>query len=191
MHADHRFIIYLKENNSKGIDEIYKSYADNVKRYILKNSGDEDDAADIFQEALVDIYKLAYNPSFVLTCPFEAFLITVCKRKWLNVLKKRKQSPVTNSLDDLYTLKESDVSISESYSELIEEENTVMQVLEAMGERCKEIIKACMVGTHQEKVAESLGLTYAYLRKKKSECMSVLSTLVKEHPLFENKKALK
>ena len=89
MHPDQKFIIYLKENNTKGIDEIYALYSANVTRYIVKNSGNNDDAADIFQESLIDIYNLAHKPSFVLTCPFEAFLITVAKRKWLNVLKKR------------------------------------------------------------------------------------------------------
>src|SRR5690606_34392908 len=122
MHPDQGFIIYLKENNTKGISEIYKLYAGNIKRFIIKNSGDEDDAADIFQEALIDIYHLAHKPTFVLTCPFEAFLITICKRKWLNILKKRKQNPVTNSLDDLYTIKPNDLAISESYAEQIEAE---------------------------------------------------------------------
>lgn len=187
MHPDQRFIIYLKENNSEGINEIYKLYSGNIKRFIVKNSGDEDDAADIFQESLIDIYNLAHRPSFVLTCPFEAFLVTICKRKWLNAIKKRKQSPVTNTLEDVYTLKEVDSSTAESYIELIEREETIMQLLETMGDRCKSIIKACMSGDHQEKIADGLGLTYAYLRKKKSECMSSLGKLVNEHPLFKNK----
>ncbi len=186
MHPDQRFIVYLKENNPEGIIEIYQLYSDNVKRFIIKNNGDEDDAADIFQEAIIDIYNLAHKPAFVLTCPFEAFLITVCKRKWLNALKKRKQSPVTNSLDDVYTIKQDNYPIVESYIEQIEQEDTIMQVLETMGDRCKTIIKACMSDEHQEKVAERLGLTYAYLRKKKSECMNILGKLVKEHPLFKS-----
>lgn len=190
MHIDHRLIILLRENNTEGIEEIYALYSENVKRFIMKNSGDLEDAADVFQEALIDIYKLANKPSFILTCPFEAFLITVCKNKWLNTLKKRKQNPVTNSLDDLYTIKPSDLATSESYTEQIEEENTMMKILENMGDRCKSIIKACMTGEHQEKVAESLGLSYAYLRKKKSECMGTLRKLLIEHPLFKSKIAL-
>lgn len=185
MHPDHKFIDYLKDNSSQGIDEIYALYSDNVKRYILKNSGNIDDAADIFQEALIDIYHLAHKPAFVLTCPFEAFLITVCKRKWFNILKKRTRNPVTNSIEDVYTIKDDDVRVSEAYADQIEEENTVLHVVETMGDRCKSIIKACMGKDPQDKIAESLGISYAYLRKKKSECMGLLRKKVKEHPLFK------
>lgn len=185
MHHDHRFIEFLKDNNSQGIDEIYALYSDNVKRYILKNSGNIEDAADVFQESLIDIYHLAHKPNFVLTCPFEAFLITVCKRKWLNILKKRTRNPVTNTIDDVYTLKDDDIRVSEEYANQIEEENTVLLVLETMGERCKSIIKACMGKDSQSKIAENLGISYAYLRKKKSECMTLLRKKVKEHPLFK------
>lgn len=188
MHPDQRFIIYLKENNAQGIDEIYALYSNNVKRYIVKNSGSLDDAADIFQEGLIDIYNLAHNPSFKLTCPFEAFLITICKRKWLNVLKKRGRKPVTISLEGVYTHIQDDLIASEAYADQIEEEDAVLQVLESMGDRCKSIIKACMGKDSQEIIAEKLGISYAYLRKKKSECMANLRKLVNDHPLFKIKK---
>lgn len=188
MHPDHRFITYLKENNSDGIDEIYAQYADNIKRYVIKNSGTSDDAADILQEALIDIYNLAHRPSFILTCPFEAFLITICKRKWLNVLKKRKRKPVTNSPESVFTLKEDDFAEAEVHADQVAEENAVMQVLESMGDRCKSIIKACMGSDAQEKIAENLDISYAYLRKKKSECMARLRKLVQAHPLFQTKR---
>ena len=187
MHADQKFIIYLKENDARGIEEIYSLYSGNVTRYILKNSGDNDDAADIFQESLIDIYHLAHKPSFVLTCPFEAFLITVAKRKWLNVLKKKGRNPVTIPLENVYTIKEDDSVASEAYADQIEEENTILQVVDSMGDSCKSIIKACMEKESQDKVAENLGISYAYLRKKKSECMALLRKLVKDHPLFQHK----
>ncbi len=187
MHPDQKFIIYLKENNTKGIDEIYALYSANVTRYIVKNSGNNDDAADIFQESLIDIYNLAHKPSFVLTCPFEAFLITVAKRKWLNVLKKRGRNPVTISLENVYTVKEDDFIVSDSYADQIEEENTILKLVDSMADSCRSIIKACMGKEPQDKIAENLGLSYAYLRKKKSECMALLRKLVKDHPLFINK----
>ncbi len=184
MHADQRFIHYLQHNDRQGIGEIYRRYADKIARMIRHNQGDEADAADIFQEALIDIYRLSADGKFVLTCPFEAFLVTVCKRKWLNALKKRSGSPVTNSLDDGFTVERNAEAEANDHADQLERENAVMGVLETMGEKCREIIKACMGKEHQEKVAERLGLTYAYLRKKKSECMAQLGKLVKAHPLF-------
>jgi len=184
MHPDQRFIDYLQRNDRKGIAEIYRLYADKIVRMIRHNNGDEADAADMLQEALIDIYRLSADGRFVLTCPFEAFLVTVCKRKWLNVLKKRSVSPVTKSLDDGFTLERGDEAEANGHADQLEREHAVMEVLETMGGKCRDIIKACMGKDHQEKVAEQLGLTYAYLRKKKSECMARLGKLVKAHPLF-------
>jgi hypothetical protein len=37
-----------------------------------------------------------------------------------------------------------------------------------------------LTGERQEKIAELLGVTYGYLRKKKSECMASLLSYVNE-----------
>jgi len=185
LHADQQYIRFLQQNDTRGINEIYRLYADKIKRLIVTHNGSEDDAADIFQESLVDIYKMSADGSFVLTCPFEAFLVMVCKRKWLNALKKKGRSPVTKLTDDVSAFKEADLQQAEQQAVQVEQEQTIMQLLEQLGDKCREIIKACMTSRHQEKVAESLGLTYAYLRKKKSECMAGLGKLAKEHPLFK------
>ena len=183
-HADQRFITYLQRNDNRGIAEIYTVYGPKITRMIQYNNGDASDAADVMQEALLDIYRMSADGRFVLTCPFEAFLVTVCKRKWLNVLKKKSSSPVTKSTDDGFTIDREDEAEAELHAAQLERERTVMQVLASMGDRCREIIQACMGKEHQEQVAERLGLTYAYLRKKKSECMAKLSSMVKAHPLF-------
>jgi RNA polymerase sigma factor (sigma-70 family) len=185
LHQDQRYITFLQQNDARGIGEIYRLYADKIKRLIVTNSGSEEDAADIFQESLVDIYRMSTESDFVLTCPFEAFLVLVCKRKWLNVLKKNGRSPVTKSFDDVSSFKQEEWDSAGEYARREERETTIMELLEQLGDKCREIIKACMSGDHQEKVAESLGLTYAYLRKKKSECMAGLAALARQHPLFK------
>ncbi|MEC3879621.1 RNA polymerase sigma factor [Parapedobacter sp. 10938] len=185
MHPDQRFITYLQCNDNQGIAEIYTLYAPKIARMIQYNSGDAADAADIMQEALMDICRMSADGKFRLTCPFEAFLVMVCKRKWLNVIKKKSGSPVTKSIDDGFIIDKSDEQEAERHTQQLERERTVMQVLSSMGERCREIIQACMGKAQQEQVAQQLGLTYAYLRKKKSECMAELGRLVKAHPLFK------
>lgn len=187
MHPDYRYITYLKENNAKGINEIYSLYADSVKRYIIKNSGNAADAGDIFQEALIDLYHLSQKPSFKLTCPFEAFLVIICKRKWLNELKKRGRKQVTKLGDEVFTIKEQDEKEGEAYFDQINQENAIVALLNAMGERCQSIIKACMGQESQEEIAKRLGLSYAYLRKKKSHCMAELRKMANDHPLFKSR----
>jgi len=185
MHPEQKYIQYLLANDSRGIGEIYKRYADKVVRMVQYNSGSDDDGFDIFQESLMDIYHMAKDRDFQLTTAFEGFLLLVAKRKWLNALKKKSTREVTNADESVFNIEDDSEREHQQHLDLVERENTVMELLETLGERCREIIKRCMASKNQEKIAESMGLSYAYLRKKKSECMAKLGKMAKAHPLFK------
>ena len=177
-HPDQRFVLALLNNDAAVIKEIYKQCARQVSSYICFNNGSADDASDIFQEALIDIYHQAKNKDLQLTCPFNAFLFMVCKRKWFNELKKRSLLPVTNNADDVLHTGEDAFALADELEQQKEQSDRFYAAFEKLGDRCKEIIEWSMKGEAQEKVAEALGVTYGYLRKKKSECMASLIKLV-------------
>ena len=54
-----------------------------------------------------------------------------------------------------------------------------MTMFQKLGDRCREIITKCLGDQPQDEVALDLGVSYAYLRKKKSECMAELIKLIK------------
>ena len=105
-HQDQKYIDALVYNDTSLINELYQKYAGKIKAMILKNNGDETDAADVFQEALMSIYQKAKNDSFTLTCPLDAYLYLICKTRWINELKKRSSKGVTFIEDDGYSFKE-------------------------------------------------------------------------------------
>lgn len=145
----------------------------------MKNSGSGADAGDIFQEALIVIFRQAKEKDLKLTCPFEAYLLIIVKRMWFNELKKRGRRGVTIDVDEVYNLGTNDRKELEEKMMEQEKENKVMQFFETLGERCKEIIRLCLKkGASQEEIANQLGISYAYLRKKKSECMAQLARKV-------------
>lgn len=184
MHPDQKYIQYLIDNDTKGIGQIYASFGSKVVGMVCNNSGSEDDGFDILQESLMDIYHLAKDRQFKLTTTFPSFLLLVSKRKWLNEIKKKKRQGVTNADDFVFDIEDVSSSELEAHLQVVEKENMVMELLGTLGERCQEIIRKCMNAPHQEQVAQMLGISYAYLRKKKSECMSQLGKKVKDHPLF-------
>jgi len=179
LHTDQQYIQALLDNDVPVVREIYNKYASKVRQYILANSGSEDDAADIFQESLVDIYNQAKHKGLQLTCPFEPFLILVCKRKWLNELKKRGRQPVTKEIDDV-SIGEDVFAMAEQLKQHQEKMQVFLLCFEKLGDSCKEIIRKCMSGEDQERIAEQLKVTYGYLRKKKSECMAALTQMVQQ-----------
>ncbi|WP_276483149.1 RNA polymerase sigma factor [Paraflavitalea pollutisoli] len=179
IHKDHRYLQALLDNDQRVVSEIYDQYAGTIRRYILANSGTEDDAADIFQESLIDIYNQAKYKALQLTCPFEPFLVLVCKRKWLNELKKRGRQPVTKEIDDV-SIGEDVFALAEQVKGQQHKMEVFLQCFEKLGDTCKEIIRKCMEGGDQEKIAAQLKVTYGYLRKKKSECMASLTQMVQQ-----------
>lgn len=178
VHTDQLYLIALVNNDSVLINQIYKKCAGKVKSLITFNSGSVSDAEDVFQETLVDIYNQTKYKNLELTCPFEPFFLLLCKRKWLNHLKKRAQLPVTNSEDDLLHLSEDTFEQADLLENQLQKETLFIKAFDKLGPRCKEIITWSLKGDGQEKVAEALGVTYGYLRKKKSECMASLIKMV-------------
>lgn len=178
VHADQRFIVGLVNNDTAIINEIYQRSAAKVKSWITYNNGTVDDAADVFQEALVDIYKQAKYKSLELTCPFEPYILLICKRKWLNEIKKRSIIPVTNREEDLLHIADDTFANADDLEKQQKQSAAFNEAFNKLGTRCQEVISWSMKGEAQEKVAEALGVTYGYLRKKKSECMASLIKLV-------------
>ena len=60
-----------------------------------------------------------------------------------------------------------------------EQSQLYLKMFKKLSERCKEIITLALSDEHQEKIASQLGVTYGYLRKKKSECVSSLVQMIK------------
>lgn len=180
IHADQQYIDALLQNDAAMVDRIYQHFSPAIRRYILQNSGTEADAADIFQEALIDIYHQARHRSLTLTCPFEAFLLLICKRKWINELKKRGRSPVTKVQDDLSEFGEDVFAMTERLVIDETKARVFLRQFERLGEKCREIIRYSLGGRPQEEIAAALGVTYGYLRKKKSECLATLMSYVQE-----------
>lgn len=180
IHADQRYIEALLQNDVPMVDEIYRRFSPAIRRYILQNRGGEADAADIFQEALVDIYHQARYRALTLTCPLEPFLLLICKRKWINELKKRGHSPVTKIQDDLSDYGEDVFASAERLAGEEEKARLFLRQFARLGEKCREIIRMSLTGGRQEDIAAALGVSYGYLRKKKSECMATLLSYVEE-----------
>lgn len=188
-HSDQKYITALVENDTVLLDELYQRFSGKIKWMILQNNGTETDASDIFQDALMSIYSKAKTGGFTLTCPLEAFLYLICKNKWLNVLNKRKTQKVTNTdTDGFNPIGEDNFKLAEDCVLQQERSNLLAEKLGDMGDSCKQILKLSWSGISMDEVAKKLNVTYAYARKKKSECMAKLIGLVKQSPKFNSLK---
>lgn len=183
IHEDQKYIDGLLKNNSFIIQAIYDKFVPKVINYIKQNSGDADKAQDVVQDTLITIYNQASEKKLQLTCPFDAYFFLLCKRKWLNELKKSSNKEVT--INEEVLSKDDDAQeLAFETSVFGEKQALFTEMFQKLGDACKDLLKATFKIKSMEEVATSLGVTYAYARKKKSLCIGKLTKLVQESPKF-------
>jgi RNA polymerase sigma factor (sigma-70 family) len=99
--TDKEIIEYLRNNRyQKAVNGLYDVLS-SVRKYIHSNSGTTDDAKDIFQDALVVLYKNVQSQTFTLTVPLKTYLLAIVKNLWLQELRRRNKIPVTTEQADV------------------------------------------------------------------------------------------
>ena len=188
IHEDQKYIEGLVANNAFIIQAIYDKFAPKVINYIKQNSGDADSAKDIIQETIITIYNQATEKNLELTCPFDAYFFLLCKRRWLNQLKKIGNKEVT--INEEVLSKDDDAQELAFETSLFEQQHSLYKdMFEKLGQACKDLLKATFKIKSMEEVAENLGVTYAYARKKKSLCIGQLTKMIQESPTYKNLKS--
>ena len=187
IHPDQKYIEGLAVNNSAIIQEIYKKFVPKVVFYIKNNSGDQDQAQDIVQEIMILLFNQAKANTLQLTCPFEAYFFLLCKRKWLNELKKTSNKEVTIT-EDVGSINESGLELVEQTEQFNEKQQLFDAMFLKLGDKCQELLKLSFSIKSMEEVAEKLNVTYGYVRKKKSLCIGQLTQWIQENNNFKSLK---
>lgn len=183
VHEDQKYIDGLVNNNSFIIQTIYDKFVPKVINYVKQNSGDEEYAQDVVQDTIITIYNQATQKNLQLTCPFDAYFFLLCKRKWLNTLKKINNKEVT--INEEVLSKDDDAAQFVFETSIFEsKQNLFNQMFDQLGKSCKDLLNATFKIKSMEEVAASLNVSYAYARKKKSLCIGQLTKMVQESPTF-------
>lgn len=137
--TDQEIIQQLKKGNEACLKHLYQ-HLGMVKSMVLKNNGSEDDALDIFQEAIIAFYKSVMSGAYELRGKISSYLYEVSRRLWLNQLNRRKKY---ESSGDAVTYVDMVNEENESHS-LIALQEYMRNALEKLGEPCKSLLEAAV-----------------------------------------------
>ena len=70
-----------------------------------------------------------------------------------------------------------------------EKERIFAMMFDRLGQVCRELLRMSFRLKSMEEVAEKMGMTYAYARKKKSLCTGKLAEMVRQSPEYEKLKS--
>ena len=177
----------LVKGDSKIISKIYEINFKQVKRFILQNKGNTEDAEDIFQKALFQIAVRHKKEGIRIKSTFEGFLFTVCKNLWRRELNSRK-SRVTNS--------EVVEQISEAHDSaraIIEQkrQELFVEMLDRISENCKMILSMFFAKlSYAEIVASTDYTSETVVRQRVFKCKKKLTDLIKEDQRFNSLREL-
>ncbi len=176
------FLNALIRNDKKVIKRIYKDNYAKVLYFILKNKGNRDDAADIFQKALLQLILRYKKEPFQIKISFEAYLFTVCKNLWRRELNKSKHK-VTNSkvvelIDD-----DTDIALA-----ALEQERWELfhEHLEKLSENCRKVLKLFFNKIPYAKIVENLNYnSETVARQRVFKCKNKLKDLISKDKRFK------
>ena len=183
------YIDALLNNDEKILTQLYQEAIPAITSYILKNNGIESDARDIFQDALLAIFQKAQTGQLHINAGFQPYLFAVCRNLWLMQLRKRSQNRVTIIDDWQHTITTDSFADAEHTSNQYARLKLIEEHLGRLGDSCRNILRLAWSGKPLEEVAKLLNNSYAYVRKKKSECTGKLMELVKSSAEYVRLKA--
>jgi RNA polymerase sigma factor (sigma-70 family) len=147
-----------------------------IVNLVCTNSGTEQEAKDIYQEAVIAFYEKVQQQSFVLTCKIKTYLYAVCRRLWLKRLAEKKR--FHGNIEET----ESFLGIEEEMIGVEEKENRFANISKAMnglGEPCLSIIKDFYIhDLTMEAISNKFGYTNAdNAKNQKYKCLQRLKKL--------------
>lgn len=179
--TDQAILEGLRNRDSSIIRYIYKEYYPTIKYLINSNSGYDTDAEDVFQDALVIVYRKLAKNDLTLTSSFKTFLYSVCRNLWLQRLDKKVFS------SDFLKLEELDEMQDPVYAEPVEMESDKYKVFQqhflSLSEDCQKILRLFMNKVSLKEIAEIMGFkTEKYAKTRKFMCKEKLKNLIMNDP---------
>jgi RNA polymerase sigma factor (sigma-70 family) len=180
-YTDKEIIDCLRSRQSYVVRWLSDRYLPMIRLMVYQMGGSLEDAKDIFQDGLMIMLEKIDNEDFVLTCKFKTYLYCVCENLWKSVLEKRQAA-------NNYMTRRIEVDDNPDFTELQDNklyEKIFYEVFATLDPACQKILKLYWEEKSPMEIAESLGLTYGYVRKKKCEGQAELIAKVKEHPDYK------
>lgn len=170
----------ILRNDTIILQFIYKNFYSKINFFIKKNSGDDDDANDIFQEAIIIIFRKLKANELVLDCTFETYLYSVCRFLWLKQLDKRKieREKIKDNHDyheDIY-----DDGL-EKVADLNERYKLYQKHFTNLGKDCQKVLQLYFDKVPLKNIAQIMGFkSEKYAKKRKFKCKEYLIKSIKQ-----------
>lgn len=160
----------ISRGDEKALDYLYRKYYKMMTNLIMKNNGTEQEAKDIYQDALIVFWQKVVGNDLVLTSKISTYIYSICLNLWRKELDRK--SRLTNE-----TQQESGYLDDDS-----KERNFIIRdCINQLGDTCRKILMYYYFDDmSMQDIAKKLNLANVDTAKtKKYKCKKRLDSLVK------------
>ena len=172
----------IKKHDSNVLTFIYNKYYSEIRQFVLRNSGKEEDAQDVFQESIIVLYRQLKKKKLVLTCTISTYIFSLSKYIWLNQLNRRK--PDVNSEYDI----DENIEYDDEFERIVAENEKYKLYqfhFQKLPKECQKLLKLHFDNKSIKEVAHEMEFTENYAKKRKYTCKKLLIKNVINDPKFK------
>ena len=174
--SDEALLAGIRNDEESALAYLYKQHYPMILHFVQNNNGTDDEAKDIYQEAVIVFYEKVKDQNLELNCQIKTYLYSICRRLWLKrlALKNRFAGMVMDS--DTF------IQVEEEIAELEENELKFKKMGEALvqlGEPCKTLIEDFYIqDLTMQSITEKFGYTNSdNTKNQKYKCLMRLKKL--------------
>ena len=174
--SDEEFISGIKNDDERALSQLYKTHYSSIAHLVINNNGTEQEAKDIYQEAIIVLYEKVRSDRFELNCKLKTFIYSVCRRLWLKRLaEKNRFGGKINDIEEF-------ISIDDDLPEIEANEKRfeyMASSLQLLGEPCRSLIEDFYInGLNMPEITEKFGYTNSdNAKNQKYKCLMRLKKL--------------
>jgi RNA polymerase sigma factor (sigma-70 family) len=177
LNSDAKILDLIRNGDDKGLVMLYEANRKQIRAFISRNNGTEDDANDLLQEAVIVLWERVRADRFEYKAQLGTFVYATVKNMWLRRLARmHRESPadieaLSGRVEDASTL---DILVESEEAQIVNEAMT------ALGEPCKSLL---ILYYWEEQTMEQIALALRFAnadtaKSKKYQCKKALQKLL-------------
>jgi RNA polymerase sigma factor (sigma-70 family) len=178
----------IRKRNNQVFKHLYKAVYPSARAWVRSMNGNEEDAKDIFQEALIVLYRNVSEPDFQLKSGIKTYIIGTCKILWFERYRIENEVP-----DDLPMVEEDFLEYGQSqenntdYADLKEQMklNLLQKYFKDLDLLCQRLLHMFYSGHSHKEISKRLKISNEYSRNQKRECLKKLMGHITSDPDYK------
>lgn len=177
-YSDIDIIEGVRNQDDKVLNWLYEVYLPSIKKYVLSNSGSNEDVSDVFQDTIILLYNQITCGDLNLTTDLKGYFFGIARNVWSNLFRK-KQKTIELDVDP-----PSEEGYEDQFDPILE--RIISRVFQKLKPDQQMVLNLFSEGLSYEEIAVKMNLkNEVYARRKKYLCKEALLELMKEDPEYQ------